>query len=156
MLASGHETRRLPLQRAWRKMRQRQDGASAVEFALIMPLFIPLLLGVCEYARFAWTYEAVQEAAVAGARCVGMTLNACSVNGVYDQSNAVAFIQSEAQNWGVTIPSANVRISTATTCNGVSGFSQVQLSYTFQSFVPALIDFLSTGQVITGAACFPA
>ena len=75
--------------------------------------------------------------------------------GVYNQSSAVAFIQSEAQNWGITIPSANIHISTATSCNGVSGFSQVQLTYTFQSFIPALIDVLSTGQVITGSACFP-
>jgi hypothetical protein len=29
------------------------------------------------------------------------------------------------------------------------------LTYTFQSFAPTLIDFLSTGQVITATACFP-
>ena len=132
-----------------------QSGAAAIEFALTVPLLITLMLGVCEYARFAWTNEAVQEAAFAGARCIGMTLNGCSVNGVYNQSNATAFIQSEAQNWGITISSANIQISTATSCNGVSGFSQVQLTYTFQSFIPALVDFLSTGQVITGSACFP-
>jgi len=112
-------------------------------------------MAVCEYARFAWTTEAVQEAAFAGARCIGMTLNACSANGVYSQSSAVAFIQSEAQNWGITIPSANIQIATTTSCNGVAGFSQVQVTYTFQSFIPALINFLSTGQVITGSACFP-
>ncbi len=52
-----------------------------------------------------------------------MTLNACSANGVYSQSSAVAFIQSEAQNWGITIPSADIQIATATSCNGVAGFS---------------------------------
>ncbi len=136
-------------------IRSGERGAAAVEFALVVPVFITLMLGVCEYARFAWTNEAVQETAFAGARCVGMTLNNCSVSGVYNESSAVAFIQSEAQKWGVTIPSTGIQISTATSCNGVSGFSQVRLSYTFQSFIPALVNFLSTGKVITGSACFP-
>lgn len=154
--AFGTRVPRASVERAARKMRSCERGAATIELALTMPLFITLMLGVCEYARFAWTYEAVQEAAFAGARCIGMTLNACSVNGVYSQSSAIAFVQSEAQNWGITIPSANVQISTATTsCNGVSGFSQVELTYMFESFVPGLVNFLPTGQVITGSACFP-
>lgn len=49
--------------------------------------------------------------------CIGMTLNGCAMSGVYNQSNATAFIQSKAQNWGITIPSANIQLSTATSCN---------------------------------------
>jgi Flp pilus assembly protein TadG len=143
------------VERAARKMRSCESGAAAIELALTMPLFITLMLGICEYARFAWTYEAVQEAAFAGARCIGMTLDACSVNGAYSQSSAIAFIQSEAQKWGIMIPATNVRVSTATSCNGVSGFSQVELTYTFESFVPGLVHFLPTGRVITGSTCFP-
>ncbi len=138
-----------------RNIRSCERGAAAVEFALTMPAFIALMLGICEYARFAWTKEAVEEAAIAGARCVGLTLNSCSVNGTYSSGAAVAFIQAEAQNWGITVPSGSIQISTATSCNGVSGFSQVQVTYTFQSVVPALTDMLAAGNVITGAACFP-
>jgi Flp pilus assembly protein TadG len=136
-------------------MRSCDSGAAAVEFALTVPLFLTLLVGVCEYARFEWTVEAVNETTMAGARCTGMTLDACSVNGTYRQSSAVAFIQSEAQNWGLAVPAANIQISAATSCNGVSGFSQVRVTYTFQSVVPKLVSLLATGNVITGTACFP-
>ncbi len=141
--------------RAARAMRSCESGAAAIEFALVAPLFLALMFGVMEYARFVWTIEAVQETATAGARCIGLTLNGCSTGGTYSESSAVSFIQSEAQTWGLTVPAANIAISTATSCNGVSGFSQVKVSYTFESVVPALIDFLAKGKVITGSACFP-
>ncbi len=140
---------------AARAMRSCESGAAAIEFALTVPLFLALMFGVVEYARYVWTIEAVQETATAGARCIGLTLGGCSANGTYSQSSAVTFIQSEAQKWGLTVPAANIAISTATSCNGVSGLSQLQVTYTFQSVVPALIDFLANGEVITGSACFP-
>ena len=144
--------------RTWtgRTAQSRESGTAAIEFALVVPPFLVLMLGIGEYARYEWTAEAVRETAIAGARCIGMTLTNCSSNGTRDTSSAVAFIQSEAQKWGLTLPAPNIQISTAATCNGVSGFSQVRLTYTFRSVVPTLTNFITTGDVITESACFPA
>ncbi len=142
-------------QRAPGAIRSCERGAAAIEFALVVAPFLALMFGVVEYARYTWTIEAIQETATAGARCIGMNLNGCSPNGTYSRSIAVSFIQNEAQKWLLTVPAANITISTSGSCNGVSGFSQVQVAYTFQSVVPALIAPFATGKVITAAACFP-
>lgn len=141
--------------RGARAIRSCERGAAAVEFALVVTPFLALMFGVVEYARYTWTIEAIQETATAGARCIGMNLNGCSPNGTYSRSNAVSFIQNEAQKWLLTVPAANITISTSGSCKGVSGFSQVQVAYTFQSVVPELIAPFATGKVIKGAACFP-
>lgn len=46
---------------------RREDAQSLVELALLMPLFILLLLGSAEFARFAWASVLTSNAARAGA-----------------------------------------------------------------------------------------
>jgi Flp pilus assembly protein TadG len=46
----------------------RQEGAAAVEFALIAILFFSLLLGILEFGRVLFTYNAAVEATRYGAR----------------------------------------------------------------------------------------
>jgi len=45
----------------------RRRGASAVEFALVLPLLITIVLGCVDFGRFAYTYIAVTNAAREGA-----------------------------------------------------------------------------------------
>src|SRR5438046_9117763 len=47
--------------------RPRRRGAAAVEFLLILPLLLALVLGCIDFGRFAYTYIAVANAARAGA-----------------------------------------------------------------------------------------
>ena len=135
-------------------MQSCESGAVAIEFALVVTPFFALIFGVVEIARYVWTIEAVQETAAAGARCIGMNLNDCAPGGTYSELSAVSFIRKQAQAWELTVPAANITVSNATMCNNVSGFSQVQVTYSFQSVVPALIKPLAN-EVITGSACFP-
>jgi Flp pilus assembly protein TadG len=46
-------------------------GAVAIEFAAIALPFILLLAGTMEISRYTWTRVALQDAASAGARCLG-------------------------------------------------------------------------------------
>ena len=46
----------------------RSSGQGLVEFALILPLLLMLLLGIIEGARIAWAFVTVQEAAREAAR----------------------------------------------------------------------------------------
>lgn len=48
--------------------RGRQEGAAAVEFALIAILFFSLLMGIIEFGRVLFTYNAAVEATRYGAR----------------------------------------------------------------------------------------
>ncbi len=49
-------------------MRQNQAGATAVEFALVLMLLLTFMLGVVDFSRMLFTWNAVNEAARAGAR----------------------------------------------------------------------------------------
>jgi Flp pilus assembly protein TadG len=52
----------------WKSRRtRRQEGQSLVELALVLPLFLVILLGSAEFARFAWAAVLTSNAARAGA-----------------------------------------------------------------------------------------
>lgn len=51
-----------------RSQRQAQSGATAVEFALALLLFLTFLLGIVDFSRMLFTWSAAQEATRAGAR----------------------------------------------------------------------------------------
>ena len=49
-------------------MRTRQTGATIVEFSLVLMLFLTLFLGILDFARMLWTWNAANEATRWGAR----------------------------------------------------------------------------------------
>ena len=50
--------------------RKREDGAAAVEFALVLPIFIALVFGIIQYGFYFWTAETANSAAREAARRV--------------------------------------------------------------------------------------
>ncbi len=55
-----------------------RSGASAVEFALVLFPLLLVIFGVIEFGRAMWTREALQETAIAGARCMGVLNSNCA------------------------------------------------------------------------------
>jgi Flp pilus assembly protein TadG len=49
-------------------MRQMQRGATIVEFALVLIVFLTFFLGILDFARMLWTWNAANEATRWGAR----------------------------------------------------------------------------------------
>lgn len=49
-------------------MNRRQSGATAVEFALVLIIFLTFLLGITDFSRMLFTWNAANEATRAGAR----------------------------------------------------------------------------------------
>jgi Flp pilus assembly protein TadG len=49
-------------------MKKNQSGATAVEFALVLLIFLAFLLGLLDFARMLFTWSAANEATRAGAR----------------------------------------------------------------------------------------
>ena len=64
-----------------RALGRAQDGAIAVEFAILAPVFLALVFGTIEFGRLMWTYQALQETAIAGARCMALPQTACASAG---------------------------------------------------------------------------
>ena len=143
------------IRRRLRDLPADRAGAGAVEFALVLGPLIFLILGAMEYGRLLWTKQALQETAIAGARCMGVLATGCASGGAYSSTSATAYIQGVASGFSLTVPTANVTLNRAASCAGVSGFSSVSISYAFQAAVPVLLGAASNTMPLTASACFP-
>jgi TadE-like protein len=91
-----------------------QNGATLVEFALVAPVFLALLFGTLEFGRALWTQQALQETAIAGARCMALPQTSCATSTgtpptySYSSTMTTSYIQQVANQWGVSLPSANI------------------------------------------------
>lgn len=131
-----------------------RGGASAVEFALVLTPLMLLSFGVLEFGRLFWAYEALQQTAITGARCMGIRSGSCAAGASYNSGNTTSYIQQVASGWGLTVPSGNITLNATATCGGVSGLSQVQLTYNFTTIVPQILP-IPAGETLSATACFP-
>ncbi len=132
-----------------------RSAATAVEFGMVsMPLLL-CIFGIIEFGRLMWTREALQQTAIASARCMGMVQNKCGSAGVYSSTLAMSYVQAQAASWAITLTPSNITLNSSATCAGLSGFSQVSVAYTFNTLVPALIKALAGGTHLSATACFP-
>jgi hypothetical protein len=58
---------------ALRTILRRQDGASAAEFAIVLPAALLVLFGIIDVGRYAWTFNQLQKATQTGARVAVVT-----------------------------------------------------------------------------------
>jgi Flp pilus assembly pilin Flp len=111
-----------------------EDGAEAVEFALIVPLLVTLLFGIFEFARAVWTQSVLDYAVEQAARCASVNTTACGT------SSAIATFASQ-QTSPINVPAADFAATTPS-CG-----HQVVASYTF--------NFIGTLALIGGQNIFP-
>jgi Flp pilus assembly protein TadG len=136
-------------------------GATAIEFALVAPMFLMLVFGSIEFGRLLWTKEALQETAIAGARCVaiaqgsGQNKSPCASGGSYSSTTADSYIQTVASGWGLTVPTSGIALYPTGNSSACTGLSQVTLTYLFNSVVPQLVRLSSSGIALTASACYP-
>jgi Flp pilus assembly protein TadG len=135
------------LGRLWRA----RGGATAVEMAFLLPVFMLFLLGICEFGRALWTQTALQFAVEAAARCAAVSPSLCTAPGgtVMDVEGYAA-----SQAFGMTIPSSAFHYEPNATCGVPSAATatQVTASYVFPAVVPALVPVDVT---LTAKSCHP-
>ena len=84
-----------------------------------------------------------------------MLQSSCTQNGVYNANNTVSYISTLAATDGVALSSSNISVNNSTTCSGLSGFTTVQISYTFSTVLPSFLTALASGPLLSATACFP-
>lgn len=137
-----------------RNLFRERSGASAVEFALVAPIFLLMLFGMIEFARLFWTTHALHETAIATARCMGIPQLECEAGGVYSSENAVAFATSKAAGWLIKIDPTAVVLDRNSNCNGLEGLSKARIDYRFNTVVPNLLTSLAGGTQLNAEACY--
>lgn len=132
-----------------------KSGANAVEFALLSVPLLMVLLGTIEFGRMYWAQHVLQDMANAGARCVGVLQSGCAKDGVYNAANAISYISGMAATDGIVLTGSDIAINNNTNCSGLSGFTMVQISYTFPTVLPNFLTALANGPALSAQACFP-
>lgn len=133
---------RLRRKKTWRRLISFGDcneGTTAVEIAIILPVFFALLFGIIEGGLLFYTQSTLQFAVEAAARCAAVDANTCS-----SPSTIQAYAASQAS--GMSVSSSSFTVSSPS-CG-----QQVSISYPFNSIVPGLIPWTITLNV---QSCHP-
>lgn len=131
-----------------RRLLSDRRGVTAVEFALVAPVFMMFMFLIIDGARAVWTYQALQEVATNSARCAALGVTGCKTSADV-QSYAVA----RAAASGVKLTAAAVTLTNAATCSSVAGMTKVVISSAYQGASTKLLP--SSVTTLNTESCFP-
>jgi Flp pilus assembly protein TadG len=120
-----------------RSIRRNQDGTTAVEFAIIAPVFILLIIGTIALCFALFLVGSLHFAVEDGARCASVKTTICS-----DPATTIAYAQSRYLGPNV---SPTFTYAAAVCGNSVSGSVTYSMNVGFRTFVIP----------ISATACFP-
>lgn len=136
------------------KFRHDENGASALEFALVALPLLMLVIGTIEYGRLMWTRQALQSLAISTARCMGILQDDCAASGSYSTPRTTAYVISRASSFGVSIAATNLSLNANASCGAVAGFSSVTVTYKYSAVTP-IVGALLGNIPLSATACFP-
>ena len=109
---------------------RRRSGSQLVEFALVIPIFLIVLFGICQYALLFWAYITIRTASAIGAR-----------QAIISPGN-VALITTASKN-AVNAPPLfdSNQCTVVVNTNVISGtlITSIQVKYPFKILVPYVI-----------------
>ena len=124
-----------------RRLRRQQDGASAVEFALIAPVVLLLLFGIISYGYMLSFRQAISQGAAEGARAAAVAPAVYTNSQLQDA--ALDAVQQALDNYGTTCGSAALTCTvTIGNCpqNAAKQCATVAIDYLYDHH-PLLPDF---------------
>lgn len=129
------------------------DGTAAIEFALLMPAFLMMFMGVVEFGRLYWTQSTLQQAVEAAARCASFNTSTCDTS---DHTKSYAVKAMVGMTVSSSIFTATMYSSASPTyCDSgqtVPGY-EVSASLPFTFIVRGLFPWRLT---LTAQSCYPA
>jgi Flp pilus assembly protein TadG len=129
-----------------KSMRRDQQGTTAVEFALVAPVFIALLVGTIALCICLFLVGSLHYAVEEGARCASVKTACADASGNPDAIATVAYAQSHYFGPAVSPTFTYTYDATAGACgNKVSGSINYSINVGFKTFVVP----------ISASACFP-
>lgn len=112
------------------RLLRRRDGAAAVEFAVVFPLFVLVIFGGLGFGMAMLNLNALQSVATQGARCIAISGSACTTPaaGCTDTPQQCYIEQLAVKQGLVRLTSGQITINPAYLV-GVATFTRVQISY---------------------------
>jgi Flp pilus assembly protein TadG len=123
-------------------------GNTALEFAIIAPVFLLLLLGTIEFARLCWTQSTLQQAVEAAARCASVNTTIC------DNATDTASYAAK-QMYGLSVSSGIFTATLNTSCGSNSG-NLVSANLPFSFIVSWFNQITGAPLNVKAQSCFPA
>lgn len=123
------------------------SGATAIEFALLAPVFFMMLFGIIEVGRLVWVKQALTETAYSAARCAALA-SSCKT-----QADIQGFATAHGLRRGLRLNAGLVSYNASTTCDGNAGAVQVTIGYAFASPLSGFIAALPSN--VQAHGCFP-
>jgi Flp pilus assembly protein TadG len=116
----------------YRRARRRR-GAAALEFALVLPLLITIVLGCVDFGRFAYTYIAVTNAARVGAGFGSSKPFTLVTRSIWQQQ----IRQAVVNEMGTPFESAEITMPAPVVTTESGGLKRVhvEVSYPFRTLV---------------------
>jgi len=111
-----------------------QNGTTAVETALVAPVFIALLFGLLEGAIMLWTQLGLQTATDRAARCAAIDTSRCGTSTLLQNYAA-------GQALSAKIPASSFTLTSETCGAAVTGLVKVR--------------FVATEVTLSARSCFP-
>lgn len=116
-----------------RRLRLRGDrGSAAVEFAIVIPVLLLLVLGTVEFGRVLFLQNSITNAARVGARTMAIEASAANPNAVSDaktQTVSAAAVAPALTTGQVAVSTSNGTSNCVVPANGTAVYVTVTIAY---------------------------
>jgi Flp pilus assembly protein TadG len=128
---------RTGIAQALRRLTPERGGAAAVEFAIVAPVLLVLVLGIMEGGRALWTQNALNFAVDQAARCASIDTNNCGTS-------------TQIQNYAAAVSGEGFTAATFTVSTAACG-NVVSASFPIRLYIP----FVGSALTLTAQSCYP-
>jgi Flp pilus assembly protein TadG len=123
------------------RMWQDERGATALEFAILAPVFFLLIFGIIAFGLLFWTQVGLQHGAEMAARCASINATRCPTS-----NPGTITTYATQQSLGLSLPASTFTYSKPACGN--------QVSATYKYVFPGIRNL--SPLTLTAQACFPA
>ena len=128
----------------WRARR----GSAALEYGIVLPVFLMFIFGAFDCGRLIWTYATLSRAVDAAARCRAVNTATCGTG-----SAAESYAVTQAWGLGLSAADAHTIFTASTAACGMKVVGTLSFNYS----IPWFYGWAPTGnaKTLTATACYP-